>query len=209
MNLLVPRGAEAAAVRRADGGAHVFVTAAGRHAADGLPALARGEAAVMVGLCGALRDRQVGDVVVYHDVVDEHHHLVLDAALADAVTAAFGEAYRVRGCTAGHVVVRVAERRAMAGRYDADVVDMEGTYVAAALAAAGVRVAMVRVVSDDARRDLPALEGAIRPDGSIDALRVAAAFVREPLGALRFVRDARRALTQLTRVARVLAALPV
>ncbi len=104
-----------------------------------------------------------------------------------------------------HVVTTRAERRTLAERYDADVVDMEGAHLAAALAAQGVRFAMVRVVSDDASRDLPALQGAIRADGRVDGARIALAFARSPWGAFRFARDVRTALARLTAVARALA----
>jgi hypothetical protein len=63
---------------------------------------------------------------------------------------------------------------------------------------------MVRVVSDDASRDLPALERAIRADGSIDVLRIAAAFVRSPRAAYAFIRDVRHALGRLTKITRTL-----
>jgi nucleoside phosphorylase len=103
------------------------------------------------------------------------------------------------------VVTTRAERAALASRYDAGVVDMEGTHLAAALAARGVRFAMIRIVSDDESRDLPALERAIRADGSIDVVRIATAFVRSPRAAYAFVRNVRHALGRLTEITRALA----
>ena len=208
MTVLVPRGAEAWAVRRARGAHRVVPIAPGRGAGAALPAFERGETVVVLGLCGALRERRVGDVVVYRGVAADEGSVALDAALADALGErlnGFGiRAFGVVACTTDHVVTARAERRALAERYGADTVDMEGACLAAALAARGVRFAMVRVVSDDGSRDLPALQGAIRPDGRVDGLRIGLAFARAPAGALAFVCDVRTALTGLTTVARAL-----
>jgi nucleoside phosphorylase len=204
LTFIVPRGAEAAAVRCAQGQARVILVAAGAASAAALPAFDGDERVVVLGLCGALRGLTVGDVVIYREVASSAAALAPDAALADALAAALPSAHRVRACSADHVVTRRAERAAYAGRYDADVVDMEAAVLAPVLAKRGVRYAMVRVVSDDAGRDLPALDGAIRPDGGLDFMRLTAAFVRDPRGAWHFARDARRALRVLTETARAL-----
>lgn len=197
MTVVVPRGAEAAAVRRARPRARMIEVPAGAGAATGLPAFDDDDTVVMLGLCGALHGGSVGDVVVYRRVVDDGASFALEAGLRDALAASLG-ADIVDACTADHVVTTLAERSALASRYDAAVVDMEGTHLAAAFTARGARFAMVRVVSDDASRDLPALERAIRADGSVDALRIATAFVRSPRAAYAFVRSVRLALRRLT-----------
>ncbi len=209
MTILVPRGFEAAAVRRARTGRRVAEIAPGQATAGTLPGFAPSELVVVLGLCGALHDHHVGEIVIYRSVADERGPFALDGALASACAAALAAqttaARIVAACTADHVVTTLGERRALRERYAADVVDMEGSHLAAALAARGVRCAMVRAVSDDASRDLPALEGAIRADGRLDGARIALAFARAPRGAARFVRDVSSALASLTRAARVLA----
>jgi hypothetical protein len=195
--LLVPRGAEAAAVRRARPSASVLAIAAGGGSAQ-LPPLPNDASVVLLGLCGSLGALQVGDVVVYRSVTDARGTFACDDTLAGVLGAQVVDA-----CTTDHVVTTRTERAALAQRYDAEVVDMEGTHVAAALAAQGRTCAMVRVVSDDPRRDLPALQRAI-VDGRVDGLRIALAFVRVPSTAFAFVRDVRRALATLTQVARTL-----
>lgn len=210
MTILVPRGAEAAAVRRAHTVRHVVAIPPGSVAAAALPPFGRGENVLVLGLCGALREHQVGDVVVYRGIAAEGTSTAPapDAALAEALVTRLGAlgvpAFPVVACTADHVVTTRAERRALAQRCAADVVDMESLHLAQALAARGARFAMVRVVSDDASRDLPALRGAIRADGRIDGARIALAFARSPIGALAFVRDVRTALARLTAVTRAL-----
>jgi nucleoside phosphorylase len=199
VTILVPRGAEARAVRQRTPNATVVEIAAGAASAQ-LPPLAAGEPVVVVGLCGALGDLRVGDVVVYRRVADEQHDLTLDGASAEALAATL-HAPLVDAWCVDHVVTTVAERRALAARSAASVVDMEGTHLAAVLAQRGIPFAIVRVVSDDAARDLPEIENAVGADGHVDALRIAAAFVRAPRAAYGFVRDVRRALRRLGDVA--------
>lgn len=202
--LAVPRGAEAAAVRRGNAGARIVELPAGKVAADALPGFGRDDTVIVLGLCGALRRWTVGDVVVYGTVTDDAVTCTPDAALAATIARALGGAPVVRACTTERVVTTVRERRVLAERYDAEVVDMEGARVAGTLAARGVRFAMVRVVSDDASRDLPAIDAAIRDDGSLDAARIAVAFARRPRAAYAFIRDVRRALATLATATRAL-----
>jgi hypothetical protein len=202
LTFIVPRGAEAAAVRAS--GARVLEIPAGAASARALPPFAVDDVVIVTGLCGALDDLRVGQVVVYDDVGDASllHH-VCDAAIA----ADLPGAQRVAAYTADHVVTQVAERRTLAAHSGARVVDCEGTYLAAALAARGVRVVMVRVVSDDARRDLPDIAHAIDDAGRVRPLRLALAFARKPRAALAFIGDVRFALRELTRLARTLTAM--
>jgi purine nucleoside phosphorylase len=195
--LLVPAGAEAAAVRHGAPDARIVELRAGP-AAAALPPLGP-EPVVVLGLCGALRRYRAGEIVVYHRVVGEARWFECDEALVSEV---LPDAPRVVACTTPHVVTTIAERDALAACHDADVVDMEGIALAAALSARGLRYAMVRVVSDDARRDLPALGAAIAPDGTLRPFHVALAFVRAPRAAYAFVRDVQGALASLRALAR-------
>jgi hypothetical protein len=192
--LLVPRGAEAAAVRRAHPNAPVVEFAPGARSAE-LPALPNDAYPVVLGLCGALGTLRVGDAVLYRNVRDESGTFACDRTLAETLHLPLVDA-----CTTDHVVTTRRERAALAERYRADVVDMEGTHLAAALAGRHLPYAMLRVVSDDPTRDLPALERAI-VEGRVDGLRIALAFVRAPGAAYAFIRDVRHALTELSRLA--------
>lgn len=196
-------------MRRARTDQRVVAVAPGLAATAALPPFDRDPIVLVLGLCGALRDRRVGDVVVYRGIATDTGAVALDAALAESLAARLYQsgapAFPVVACTTDHVVTTCAERRVLAERYHADAVDMEGAHLATALAARGARFAMVRVVSDDASRDLPALQGAIRADGRIDGARIALAFARSPLSAFAFVRDVRTALARLTAVTSALA----
>jgi hypothetical protein len=208
VTLLVPRGAEEKAVRRAAPEATVVAVAAGARAAV-LPPLPAWEPVVVLGLCGALTDARVGDVVVYDRLCDESGSTLLDGDAIAAVARVLPDARAVAACTADRVIATAAERVALATRLHADVVDMEAAHVARALVQAGLRFAMVRVVSDDPRRDLPPIADAIAPDGSIRPLILAAAFARAPAAAARFVRDVQASLRVLGRAGAALVGLNV
>jgi len=199
---LVPRGAEAAAVKRA--GARVVEIAAGAHAADDLPHLLAAERLVVTGLCGSLGPIPTQRVVVYEAAVDGERWFSCDASLAEVLP----DVQRVVGYTASSIVTSALEKRALAARTGAQVVDMEGTPLAAALASRGVRFAMVRVVSDDADHDLPPIDAAIDERGTMRPERLALAFARAPLAAGRFIRESLGALRTLERTTREIIALP-
>ncbi len=207
--ILVPRGAEAAAVRRARVPARIVELSAGAAAVVELPEFEPGESVLVTGVCGGLWRLRAGDVAIYGRVRDATTSIDLDPAVVDRLTAALPRAIVANACTTRRVVTRVDARTALAQRYNADVVDMEGTHLAAALQAQGVRFGMVRVVSDDAARDLPPLDEAIDAAGRMQPLPIALAFARAPLAALSFVRNIGGALATLTEVVRAVSAVPV
>ncbi len=207
VTILVPRGAEEAAVRRGAPSATIAVIAPGA-ASAGVPAsLATDAFVVLVGLCGSLTAARVGDVVVYTSVVDATGSEALDPATIARVTAALPHARTAVACMTDRVVTKAVDRVALAAHFGAGVVDMEGVHVARALRARGIAFAMVRVVSDDPLADLPPIEDALAPDGAIRPLTLAAAAVRAPLAFARFVRDVQASLRVLSSTAATLAAL--
>ena len=199
--ILVPRGPEAAAVRRAGTAARIVELPAGAASADALPDFAPHETVVVLGLCGALWRMKTGDICVYGRVVDASNAFDLEAELVDELSRSVPRAMVVNACTTKRVVTSVTARSALAQRFNADVVDMEGTPLAVALAARGVPFGMVRVVSDDPSRDLPPIEDAIDDAGRIRPLALAIAFARAPRAAFGFIRDVRASLAVLTEVA--------
>jgi phosphorylase superfamily protein len=205
VRIVVPQGAEANAVRSVV--PQAAVVAPGAASGASLPAFAVGETAVVLGLCGALSQLSVGDVTIYARVRDNARRFELDGRLVEALQRALPSARVVTACTMRTVITRVEARQALAQRFDAEAVDMEGTHLAAEFAARGVRCAMVRVVSDDASRNLPPIENAIGPDGRLRPLYLALAFARAPRAAVRFVRDVRTALATLADSARTIAAI--
>jgi nucleoside phosphorylase len=145
------------------------------------------------GLAGALVDGlKPGTVVSATRIVDEAGAVLWE-----------GEPLLVPGarpavvCAADRVVDDAAERRVLAQRTGAAVVDMES----AALARSGRLAGAVRAVSDTPSQHVGRLGGASKPDGSTDWGVVVKAFLTEPRTASRAARGARRALAALERTA--------
>jgi adenosylhomocysteine nucleosidase len=201
MTVVVPAGPEERAVRRGAVRARIVAVPAGRRAADCVAELPSDALVVVLGLCGGLQNASMGSTVIYTDVVDDATSIAVDPVHVHALMRALPSAPIARACTTDHVVTNAAERAVLASQYGADVVDMEGTYLAAALRARALPFAMVRVVSDDSANEMPAIGDAIDPGGKIRPWRVAAAFARRPFAAVRFVVDVRWALATLGEVA--------
>jgi hypothetical protein len=209
--LLVPHGAEEDAVRRAAPSATVVGIRAGASAAqlpDVLSGVLPGGPLIVLGLCGALRGVRTGATVIYRDAVDEQGRYTFDGEQVAALHARIPDATLVHACTIDHVVTRATERTALAAAYNADVVDMETTHIARALAARGHASLVIRIASDDPSFDLPPIEAAFGTDGKLRPLQLARAFITHPVAAVRFIRDVRRALDVLGQTAARLTVIP-
>lgn len=158
-----------------------------------------------MGLCGALRGVRTGDAVIYSDIVDDIGRYIFDSERIEQLHANISAATIVHACTTDHVVTKAAERVALAAAYNADVVDMEGTHLARALAKRGRASLVVRIVSDDPSFDLPPIEDAFDAAGAIRPLHLARAFAARPKAAVRFIGDVRRSLAALSRAAAAIA----
>nr|WP_039747357.1 hypothetical protein [Hassalia byssoidea] len=157
---------------------------------------------LVMGLCGSLRDRfQVGDIVLYSECVyqtkvqqcDRSFTAQLYAHLQDKVCL-------VKGLTSDRVVCSAKEKLHLSEISKADVVDMEGFATLEFFQQAGVEVAMVRVVSDDSRHDIPDLTSAINSDGSLQPLPLAISMIRQPIAATRLIKGSLRGLKVLEEV---------
>lgn len=199
--IVVPAGAEERAVRRGASQARIVAVPAGRGAAECVAALPENDMVFVLGLCGGLQNATIGATVIYTGVVDEETSIAVDPVHVNALMRALPSAPIVQACTTDHVVTDSAERALLASQYGADVVDMEGTHLAAAFRARALPFAMVRVVSDDPARDLPAIGEAIGAGGRIRPWLLAGAFARKPVAAVRFIVDVRFALATLGEVA--------
>jgi hypothetical protein len=200
--ILVPRGVEYAAVRRGCSGAcaspSILAVPPGRAAASVLDDLA-GTHFVILGLGGALDPAlRVGEVVACESVSHAGRSLEFDPGLTADLVAASG-ARRGRALTVDHVVTRRSEREALYRSSRAQIAEMEGFFLTQPLIEQGRTVAMVRVVSDDVRCDLPSIGAAIGPDGNLRLATLAAALVASPRRSWRFIVDVRRSLAVLQR----------
>jgi nucleoside phosphorylase len=162
-----------------------------------------GSRILLMGLGGALAEGlQVGEAVLMQDCGQLPEasdirwlfgHRELNAALRRAAPAL----RPVRLLTSTTVVCSRREKLELHQRTGADVVDMEGFPAMEMLSAAGHRLAIVRVVSDDSHHDLPDLSAVISASGSLRSGPLLLAFLKRPLGALRMIRGCFQALRVL------------
>jgi adenosylhomocysteine nucleosidase len=173
---------EGPGVRAAVGGGRASLLAERLEAALG-PSVRR---VISVGLCGALDPRlKVGDIVIGTEVIaadgrwstDEHLRAMLTARLPPArLKARFTPV-----CGLDIMVVKAKDKGRLWAESGAAVVDMESHVAARFAAAHGLPLAVVRVVSDSAARNLPAavLLG-IRQDGAMNLAGVLGSLAKAP-----------------------------
>lgn len=163
---------------------------------------------LLVGLCGSLvPEYALGDVVVYGECVRGSAVLQCDPELTQTLGRSFPTKPVVRALTTGHVLCSADEKRRLGERHQAAVVDMEGFAALEVLSRAGIKVGMVRVVSDDCHHDLPDLNGVLGARGNLQPLPLALALLRRPVEGLRLVHGSIQALRVLRQVARELASI--
>ncbi|MDA0867502.1 MAG: hypothetical protein O2890_14055, partial [Cyanobacteria bacterium] len=104
-----------------------------------------------------------------------------------------------RGVSCDRVITTIAEKRQLGDRYDAAVVEMEGTTLLRGLP--GCPIAILRVISDDCHHELPDISAAIGADGSLKVITLALSFLRRPVAALRLIRGSLQGLKALERLA--------
>ena len=154
---------------------------------------------LLTGLCGSLKPQyKVGDVVLCDRANQTPCDPDLTTKLSDRLQSL--SVARVNGYTSDRFLATVTAKQQYSQQYNADVVDMEGIAVLELLQQAGIKVAMLRVVSDDATHDLPDLGATINSQGQIQPISLALTFLRQPLGAARLIQGALRGLKVLQEV---------
>ncbi|MEH2391579.1 MAG: phosphorylase [Nostoc sp.] len=157
---------------------------------------------LIMGLCGSLSDRYtVGDIVLYQDCVYSGKRQECDRTFTAQLHSYLSEKVSlVKSLTSEHVIWSAAEKRHLGETLAADVVDMEGFTALEFFNAAGVDVAMLRVVSDDCQHNIPDLTSAINSDGSLNPFPLAMGMLRQPLTATRLIRGSLKSLKVLEQV---------
>jgi nucleoside phosphorylase len=193
------------ALARAGSAAYVATTGIGplaaESAASAVLAERRPARVVVTGLCGVLSPAfRVGDALVYREIVTPEERFAFDRELSGFVAdRVAGSQSGIRAIASGVIVTRSADKLALGERYTAQAVDMETAAVARRLQADGIAVAALRVGSDGAADDLPALDRALDGSGGMDGLALALAMVRQPIAGVRLARNGTRALGALER----------
>lgn len=163
-----------------------------------------GQQVLILGLCGGLRvDLVVGQSVLYEaclttDADQSGDRLVCDRTLASTLQHTLPEAVqRVTAVMSDRVIWRATDKQQLAHHTGADVVDMEGFAAVQRLADWGLTVATLRVVSDDCQHDIPNLATAIDAQGALVPTAIAIAMMKQPVAALRLIRNSMRSLKLL------------
>lgn len=137
------------------------------------------------GLAGGLAPHlQPGDVVIASHVVAENERHDAHTDWHRAIVSGFDDTARVhRGAIAGHdaVLTNAAGKATLHTATGALAIDMESHIAAEYARKHGLPFAAIRAISDPAGRSLPELaSNALRPDGSVDLMKVMTGVVRTP-----------------------------
>jgi len=164
---------------------------------------------LILGLCGSLADtHSVGDLVLVRSCEDLNHNLIdLDAELTGAIQQqlAIAQSHLVAALTSDRIITQAKEKLILARQYSANIVEMEGYGYVKELQHQGVAVAMIRVVSDDLRGDLPDLNQAINSQGNLQTLPLAISLIKQPVAAIRLIRGSLTGLKTLEEITAKLA----
>ncbi|MBO0860373.1 MAG: hypothetical protein J2P21_18230 [Chloracidobacterium sp.] len=181
----------------------------------------RYDALIIAGLAGALDPGlRVGDAVLYNLCYDArainfpiHEHPnhedlremvsttagddLLARFMCEALTRANVSFIMAPGITAGRVVTEAKDKLALGARYGAAAVDMETFQTLSACASLDLPATALRVISDEAVRDIPDLNRIYNADGRINGCLMASVMIARPSAALRLMLTVRSALQSL------------
>ncbi len=164
---------------------------------------------LIVGISGALSPEiSFGGTVICPEIVAETgDSMTCDADLTARLEKHFAGSkttfHRGRGVTTNRVICSTAEKRRLFETYGGLTVDMESHSILSTAHEFGLRVGVVRVVSDDARHDLPEMNAAFDADFNVRYLKMIAALVSSPIDSARFLKNLRPAGQALGKAFRV------
>jgi hypothetical protein len=103
----------------------------------------------------------------------------------------------VRGLTTDRVITTATEKQKLSQLDPVEVVDMEGLIILEFLTKAGIKAAMVRVVSDDFSQDLPDLTPAIDHHGRLKIFPLIKVLLQHPVQGLKLIKSGLKSLAIL------------
>ncbi|MBE9170368.1 phosphorylase [Pleurocapsales cyanobacterium LEGE 06147] len=160
---------------------------------------------LIMGLCGSLSPQyDIGNAVIYQDCIyltPEKQISSTDTYLTNYIYQKLSQKVSlVTGLTSDRLIFSIAEKWQLGQLTKASVIDMEGFAALEILQQQGIAVAMLRVVSDNSRHDIPDLNQAIATDGRLQPLPAAFAMVKQPIAAARLIKGALQGLTALQQI---------
>jgi nucleoside phosphorylase len=167
----------------------------------------RYEALIVAGVAGALDPQlETGDVVVYdncHNARAEHPPSVINCndRLSELIAATLlrsgAACTRGAGVTVDRIITSAAKKLELGTRYRAVAVDMETYDCLSVCAQFDLPATALRVISDDARSELPDFNRALDREGRMNRWRMASALLRNPVNSARFLLNIRRVIDSL------------
>ena len=155
---------------------------------------------LIIGLGGSLSTQhQVGDVVIYESCSYLKEGKIevkqCDRSLNNLLKSKLN-APLVKGLTINKIVTSPQEKQLLSEQSHCQVVDMESYAVMDFFPS----VSVVRVISDSFADFLPDLNSAITAEGKLDNFKMAIAFMKEPLKAVKLIQNALMSLQRLEQV---------
>lgn len=168
---------------------------------------------LLMGLGGSLSPKyQVGDKILYQKCcLISNNTLPLlwqtcDVNLGNLVCHYLDKKIiRGKGVTSDHIISSAEEKLKVGQRYQADVVDMEGIPLLEFCDYFKIPVAMIRVISDSCKQNLPHLTPALRKDGSFNPWILTFQMSKNPLSSIHLIRSSLKGLKTLKQVSKYLA----
>jgi hypothetical protein len=158
---------------------------------------------LIMGLCGSLTPKyKIGDAVVFQDCIYQQDGNIVSHHKCDDDLTNYLEKYgvKVKGITCDRIISSASEKRYLSQTFGADVVDMEGIAALDFFDSLNVGVGILRIVSDDSKHDLPNLNSALTPEGSLATLPLALGMLRQPIAAYRLINGSLQAIKILQQV---------
>ncbi|OIP67477.1 MAG: hypothetical protein AUK43_19045 [Oscillatoriales cyanobacterium CG2_30_40_61] len=164
---------------------------------------------LVLGLCGSLSPNlEVGDIVIYQNCLpllsdnsdqDTENNIAVswDNDLTLALYQKLVSSHLVRGLTTNRVITTAIEKQRLGQLYPVEVVDMEGLILLNSLKEAGIKAAMVRVVSDTSSQDLPDLSTAIDQNGLLKIFPLIKVLLQHPVKGLKLISSGLKSLAVL------------
>ena len=157
---------------------------------------------LLMGLGGSLSPRyRQGDGLIFSECIRERNYQDVKKFDESLTTILLDKLQNkislVRGLSCDRLLINATEKQSLGQEYQVDGVEMEGFTVLEILQPLGVKVAMIRVISDDCTQDLPDLREAITPNGSLNPWQLIIKMLQSPVAAFGLIQGSLTGLKKL------------
>jgi nucleoside phosphorylase len=169
---------------------------------------------IVAGLAGGLDpELKLGDAVIYdlcHDArdlkekpsgCDQNATIRCEDQISEflfrSLQSAGRRSFRGSGVTVNRIITKARDKISLGDLYQAVAADMESYDVLSVCEGSGLPAAVLRVISDDARSNLPDFNRAAEADGRMNPWRMASAMAARPMASLKFLRGLRPVINAL------------